>query len=390
MFVGLVLSQLCLNLKLSEMQIGMVNAIPNIVLPVQLVSAYMVLHSTPRKPLFITLGIISRIFMLLIALLLMQSMDGGTKTILFMLCMFGFHISFAMGVPLWFSWMSDIVPEEENTHFFGNRNVIAFISGMSYILLFGWILDEMQDSDMALTLILGLSGVMSLIEMWVYKDIPDGESDKSERPQLNWLFEPFKRFEFVRFISFGIVFNGALFLVMPFFFIYLKQLGFSSLWIQMGMALNAIGTAIGSKFWAVMQKRIKNSGVLRWTGLLKMAVLIVYGCLDAGTSTIFLGVVFLVDGWAMGGWYTASFSILTAEMPKRNSSIVMAWFFSLIGLSAFTTSFLSGVWMDYWPKDAVIVELANRHPFQALCWFSSGMLPLGLILFKGYQSIREP
>lgn len=367
----------------------MVNAIPNIVLPVQLLSAYMILHTWPRKPLFIILGIISRCFMLLIALLLLVTLESDLKIILFMVGMFGFHISFAMGVPLWFSWMSDIVPEKENSNFFGNRNVIAFISGMIYILLYGSILDMMNDSDTALALILGLSGLVSFIEMWVYKDIPHGESDKLEKPKFSWIFVPFKHFEFVRFISFCVVFNGALFLVMPFFFIYLKKLGYSSFYIQSGMALSAIGSAIGAKIWAMLQKRVSNGGILKCTGISKMMVLIIFGCVDQSSSTIFLAMLLFLDGCAMGGWYTASFSILTAEMPKKNSSIVMAWFFSLIGFSAFITSFLSGVWMEYWPANTLIVELANRTPFQALCWFSAGMLPLGLLLFKGYQSIRE-
>lgn len=389
MFVGLVLSQLCLNLKLSEFQIGLVNAIPNIVLPVQLVSAYMVLHAFPRKPLFIILGIISRLFMLLVSFLLLFVIESELKILLFMLCMLGFHISFAMGVPLWFSWMSDIVPEKENAHFFGNRNVIAFISGMFFILIYGWVLDSMNDSDLALSLILGLSGLVSFIEMWVYKDIPHGEAEKFEKPKLHWILEPFKKLEFLRFIAFCVVFNGALFLVLPFFFIYLKKLGYSSMTIQLGMALHAIGCALGSKVWASLQSVIQNKGILTWTGLLKLLVFFIFGCVDVETSMWVLALILFFDGCVMGGWYTSSFSILTAEMPKKNSSIVMAWFFALIGFSAFLTSFLSGVWMEHWPPGTVIEQLADRNPFQSLCWFSAAMLPLGLVLFKGYQSIRE-
>lgn len=391
MFAGLVLSQLCLILNMSDMEIGMVNAIPNLVLPLQLLSAYLVINSVPRKTFFMVLGIVSRLFMVLIACTLLLKINESLSMILFVLFFLGFHISFAMGIPLWFSWAGDLVPGNQSAKFFGDRNAIAFVSGMVYVLIYGFVLDTIDDTRFALALILGASGVTACIELLFYKSIPavEKKEDAFDLNRLRWFIDPFKHKNFVRLAIVGVFYNISFYLVMPFFFIYFKEMGYSSLMIQMGMGLHAIGVALSSKLWAKLATKIKKKGILIYALLLKVCVLAFMGIVDKSTTLTSLSLLFFIDGCTVGGWFTSSFSMLTSETPKRLRSMMMALFFSTSGMAGFVASIVSGLWMESFAVNAEAEWMDGKNSFQMLCWLAAVILPLGIFFMKNYTAVDE-
>lgn len=388
MFAGLVLSQMCLSLHMSETEIGVVNAIPNLVLPFQLLSAYFLMKAIARKPLFLVLGVISRIFMLLIAVLIYGYSSWSGAIPLFMICFLGFHITFAMGIPLWFSWASDLVPKEKSSAFFGDRNAIAFISGMVYVIVYGLVLDKVSDLQLALALIMFVSGLLAMTEVWVYRSIPSAQ-DRIPKPLYPyWWCAPLKNEGFQKLVFYAVFYNLAFYLVMPFFFIYFKDLGYSSIMIQMGMGLHAIGVAVSSKLWALAAQKKGKRAVILYSGTLKVLVLLAFAFVDMETGLAVLILLFFLDGCTVGGWFTASFAMLVSETPQKERSTMMALFFSISGLAGFLASIASGLWMERWEGMELITMLGDRNSFQSLCLFAALLMPVGLVVFRKYRGMQ--
>jgi MFS family permease len=134
-------------LKANNLQIGLLTSIPNLAANLSETRAPKLMEKVCRKKIVITGTFIQGLVLLPIAALalIFPIIDPNTliaPTILIML----YTIYLVLGsftTPAWFSWMGDLVRDEERGRFFGRRNAITGIASISAMLAAGVFLNLM-------------------------------------------------------------------------------------------------------------------------------------------------------------------------------------------------------------------------------------------------------
>lgn len=382
---GLVLSTLCLSLGMSEFQIGLVNATPNIVLPAQIFAAFLLIRFENRKKSWLIYVFSARLCIALLGIiLLMQVQSPDNNYIWSFMALFALmHLTASMSLPLWFSWVGDLIPEREMPSFWGQRNLLINISGLFFSLGLGYALDLQHKIPSILGLILLTCSALTLIEiLWGYLTLPSQEFKKENISKLSIssvLKNAFSNHNFRCFSSYGMLVSFATFLIVPFFFIHFKNLGLSNFKIQIFMAILSLGAMAGSLFWSSLASYIPNKQVLLICVSLKSIIMLGYFYLNAESTLSFQLVLFSVDGFINGGIVTLSMSLLTAETPSDQRSLFTALYFSIIGITGFIGSTLSGYLMEQWKDIHIAFFTLNFGGFHFLL--------IGFLIFHTFSLI---
>jgi MFS family permease len=391
---GLFLSMICVFLSMNEFEIGMVNAIPNLALTGQLVAAMIHLRFGNRKKFFLVFNLIFRVSAFLIAgILLAKALGHGPEVLIgvFLVLFLVFHLFLSMQIPLWFSWMGDLLPDREVASFWGTRNTYVFIAGLVCSLLIGYALDLQESYPWMLALTFGIGAVLAMVELFLgYWKLPALEVfSPSTCSLVSIVRDAFCNANFKSLLAFTVLFNLGVFLMIPFFFLHLKDLGLSSLLIQVLGAIGALGAMVGSIFWSSLANIVSNKQALMLSILVKLMVWVLLMVINANTPIYLLYIFFVVDGFLNGGVVTSVFSMLTAETPKVNRSIFTALYFSFQGGASFLAASCSGIVFTHLKTLPLQILGHEFMPFHALFFINFITTPLALICLSFYRTERS-
>ena len=390
---GLFLSMMCVFLGMNNFQIGLVNAIPNCALLGQLLAAFLISKIGHRKRYHLTFNIIFRSSALGMALLLFfHTLAGGqvSNLGLFLALFFVFHFFCAMQTPLWFSWIGDILPDREVNSFWGVRNMLVFVASLLASLVLGYALDLQEKLPwvMALTCVLG--AFLALSELIVYWKLPSMENPSPQKVSIPTILkEAFSNANFRCLLGFTTFFHFGVFLMIPFFFLHLKNLGLSSLNVQIICALGSLGAMAGSIFWSRLGRIVSNKQALMLSMILKLMGWVVFMLIGTNTPHYILAIYLTYDGFLNGGVLTSIFAMLTAETPKSNRSVYTAIYFSVQGVSSFVAASLSGLVFAYLQQFPYVFFGHTFMPYHALFAVLFIFTPLALFFLKDYSTERS-
>ncbi len=146
----------------------------------------------------------------------------------------GFIFLSAVKDPASFSWVGDVVPEDQRGHYFARRNRIIGWWGVAVFLIGGILLYFFETRHYVLMVYSGVflfSLLLRVVSLYQVKRIycPHFTLHKASKFSF-WSF--LKRYDnFGKFATFQAVFNFAVMVASPFFAVYmLKDLGFNLFW----------------------------------------------------------------------------------------------------------------------------------------------------------------
>lgn len=388
LWAGLFLSLVCLQLNMSNLQIGFVNAIPNLVLPGQILSALFVIYrGKRRKPWFFAI-ITARLLILSLTLTLFDWSDPMKEwaPTLFIGLFTLFHLFQAFSTPAWFSWLTDLIPERELPGFWGKRNTLVFVSGLLVSLALGIVIDLPYDRGTILMFVLFAVALSGLTEVSFYTKVPAADTEKVVKLSIFSLVrETFSNQDFRAFVFFNGLYNFSVFLFVPFLFIHLDGLGYSGFSIQTIIAIGSLGAMLGAMFWSGLAPITGNKSVLLICISLKAIAIFCLVFLTGESPWFAIGPLFFFDGFLNGGILTANFSLLGAETPQKNRSLFTAFYFSLTGLAGFAGALSSGFLMDGLPSLFEQMGGVAITPFHLLLGISSILILLSSTLLLPYR-----
>lgn len=391
---GLFLSVLCIFLDLSNFQIGLVNSIPNIVLPFQLISAFLAVYWGRRKGIFIAAALLSRSLVFLLGFLIIMKTGGGNFLIntLFIILFFIIHLFSSLSVPVWFSWIGDLVPQRESAGFWGKRNAITFVAAIFVSLFIGLSLDIGKNGSFVISVLLFAGALMSLFEIFFYFGIPkmEAETAKEKFRPFGMIREALSDYNFRSFISYYSFFTFICSFFIAFFYIYLlKNLGYSNSLIQIYAVFSSLASFLGSYFWSAIAAQKGNKPVIIITTLLKTFEFTGFLFIREGTPLWMPVFVFIYGGFLNAGLITAVFAILTAETPQKNRSVFMALFFSIAGLAGFLGALFSGVCMDFFANSRIDLPGFSFSGYHFIIMITALSMPVCALLLTPYRAGPE-
>ena len=157
------------NLHAGDLAFGILNAIPQVAVLLQLPAAMLVNWTQKRKKYLLTYGLISRFLWLIIGLvpLIMPMSDAQIQmwTILFLL-----GVSSALSSVIqvcWFPWLGDLAPMRIRSQWFSTRGALNSTTSIIVGLVTAWLLDTLP-APTKYAIIFGIGATAGMVDMILF------------------------------------------------------------------------------------------------------------------------------------------------------------------------------------------------------------------------------
>ena len=203
------------DLRASELQIGILAALPFLASLVSMPASLLTERTGARKKIFLFGLYTQRLLWFPIALLppwiVTHWGSGATSTavFVFMALIFVMHAAGAVGGPAWMSWMADIVPDRCRGKYVSRRRQWGILTAIPTALAVGWILDHwVMPGDGLGTLrwcaiIFMCAAVFGIVDIAMFHGVPDVPmAPQRATPVLKLLGGPLKDKQFLHFAGF--------------------------------------------------------------------------------------------------------------------------------------------------------------------------------------------
>jgi len=204
------------QLHASELQIGIIAALPFLASLVSMPASLLTERTGKRKKIFL-LGLYAQRLLwfpiALIPLWILTHWSAGASSVavlVFMALIFVMHAAGAIGGPAWMSWMADIVPDRCRGKYFSRRRQWGILSAIPTALAVGMILDfwAVPPGSSLGTLgwcaiIFMCAAVFGVVDIHMFQHVPDVPMEpRRSTPMLKLLGGPLKDGQFLHFAGF--------------------------------------------------------------------------------------------------------------------------------------------------------------------------------------------
>lgn len=305
-----------------------------------------------------------------------------------LLIFFSFYSILApMSVPVWTSWMADLVPEGMRGRYFGQRNMIGGIATFAAILFGGFLLAFFgKDAFLGFTVLYILASIFRMLSFASFTRIDEPPARYSE-PRLNvfGFLREIRSNEFGIFLLYYclLIFSTA---IAGFFFsVYMiRNLGFSYITYALIEGIYTIAMLAGNSYWGKVIDRFGNKLVLSVTGLMVPFVPIFW---LMSPSPVILTFAEIFSGFAWAGMNLALFNYVIGFGSLKNKTARYTANFNFFqGIAVF----LGAVIGAYLVEGTTILRFAGIP----LVFILSGLLRLAagiafLPLIKEFRSVEH-
>jgi len=389
-------TDLLLKLKASYQQFGIIEAIPPAMLLMQFVAGLLVHRLRARKPLWLALLLTQRLMAIPFALLPFVFRDLPTGILVW--CMIGCLAvaegSANLGLPLWFSWMSDILPHGSLGEFWARRRRWLALSatvtlGASAVLFKCFEQVDIRTMYLIVATVGALAGVVDIL---LFIRIPEPRMEQHPAPDWTLVFAPFRAPIFRRFIFFMAYWVFAATFGFAFFRLYmLKHLQMDIWTVQMIFACHALGGVLFCAAIGRLTDKFGSRPVIVLSSFLKSFVVISLFVARPGFwGLVHLVPMFMLDNVLNTGFFVAHNNFMLKHSPRQHRVMYVAALLATSGLLGAAASYCSGrclqhfEYLELQPERWLGLDWTNFHVIFAI----SILLRWGAILVA--LRIREP
>ena len=343
----------------NEFHIGILGALPTLMLFMQFVSAVVVNHLQYRRRLWFWVAITHRLLLLPTALGPWMFPGLSNEFWVWMLLA---TTALNQGLlhfssPLWLSWMGDYLPHEGLSSYWGSRQlwmqITAAISllGAAFLILHSGLSIEISYSVM---ICIGTGcGVADLL---LFRKVFEPPVQQVPSPQLRpVLSEPFRNREFRRYIGFMCFWNFAAMAGAPFISLYLlAEIGMDLYHVLLLWTISWVGGAMLSRTLGRWADSHGSQPVLVMCVALKSSNMLALLLVPHSPTIAFwiLTPCFMLDAVLNAGILIANNGFMIKNSPSENRTMYIAATTAIAGMVGGVTSIVAG---------AVMQTLSGHH-----------------------------
>ena len=387
---GPVLAGLLIALKINNVQIGLINSLTLIALPFQVLGAWLQQRFWRRKSFwFVTGAVYYASYIMLVVLLHFWGVLDHRLAVFLFIFIFGFGLIFVnLGVPVWFSWVGDLVPPRESSKFWNRRSGLSQLSLVVSSIAVGVIIDYLGKKNIDTYFwVIGAGtvfGIISILSTMLAKE-PDPPKKTKQFPVLGKLRLVWRNKRFRQLVYFFGLQSFAQWLIIPFTFIYLqKTINLSMSVIQLLVALCGITSFFSTYVFQVVGSKYGRKPIVLSCTLIKGVEFIFWALLLPGSPWFIVIIPFIIGGVVNIGLLTSTFSLITSTGRQQLKTLSIALFFAVTGLLGFAASGLSGIIYD--KLDTLdFVETSLLTPYNLIAACGSALLFASMLLFIKFE-----
>lgn len=336
------------SLGAREIEFGLLGGIPLIMLFFQFAGALLTNRTTRRKPAFMALAIASRTLYLAIAFIpLMMPPDRRGQVLPFLIVLIALsHAMANLMMPLWMSWMGDLIPRRRLSSYWGQRHVwMQLVWIVAYLGI--WLFTHFAHLPITVTFpILACVGVTAaVIDILLFLKVDEPVNILMPNTNtLGVLTEPLRHDTFRTFVLFSCAWSAAVQFAAAFMQLYvLDSLGLSVSRTILIWCMCGTGGVLSARAWGRMIDRHGARPVLVLCVSLKSTIVITFLLITRETATVALIVAFFFDSMLNAGNIVASNGYMLRTAPRENRSAFIAAITGLAGICGGIAA-LAGAW----------------------------------------------
>lgn len=376
----------------NEFDFGLLGGIPLVMLFLQFVGAVIAHRVRRRKPLFVVLTLLSRLLYIPVAivpLLFPGLRNTETVALIIVLVALGQAMTNFI-VPMWFSWMGDLVPEAILNRFWGSRyrwqqmTWTAAYLGVAALTYFAHLPIR---TVFPITIAIGcVAGVVDAL-LFIRVDEPVNPAEPGQRIR-DILVAPLRHPDYRSFVRFSCVWTAVVSLFAPFMQLYfLKVLGLGVWKTTLVWCVYGIGNALTARTWAVAADRYGYRPILVVCMVLKPLVVLGLLLATPGTALWLCAPVFFLDSMLNAGMAIASNGYMLSLAPPRDRSMYVAAITGLAGICGGIATLAAGSFLQTLSGFSITLfgrTWNNFHLLFAIC------LVLRILCVPLARRIRQP
>lgn len=348
---GAVLTGYLIFLGASPRVLAAAASVPMLVQMVNPLLAWAASRRTHRLRFISATAVVGRAAWLLAALLPMLAIPAAWWPLTIVgLVVFSGLFQGAAGLT-WVALMADVVPEDVRGRYFGLRNGICGVVGMSAGLAVGWYLDR-TPAPAGFQMVMTVALLFAAVGIWLYLQHYEPRSAAVRLSLRDTLTVPLKDANFRRLMIFAMYWNASVMIaapfVIPYFFAHL-HMTFTQVAVWSAIA-SICGLFLGP-MWGRVADRMGHKTVLIVTTFLAGSVHPLCWMLATPGFLWFIWLSGFMDALSWGGINTAMFNLTLASAPSRHRMAYIAVLGMVSGLAGGVAGLLSGPlleWLFQW------------------------------------------
>ncbi|HOZ48068.1 MAG TPA: MFS transporter, partial [Candidatus Hydrogenedentes bacterium] len=384
------------ELDATPFDFGVISSLGAVALAFQILGSTLGHRLRRRKPLWMTLLIAHRLLFLtvLFAPVLPFSARGR---IVWILTIFFCHDALAQtSVPLWFSWMGDLVPRESISRHWASRQRFITEATIAVMIAIAFVFHFFETTGhviLGFTILACIGVGLGVVDILLFLAVPEPPYERDEG--VHWrdaLLQPLRDRSFRPFLLFMGYWHFAVFAAAPFFGLYvLEELKLSVMTLQLLGTASALGVVVSSRFWGLVCDSYGYRPVLEVLAVCKTMTPLAYFIAPRRPEICipYLVVIWFVDGVLNAGMGLAIQGPLFKFTPRRNrTTYIAAANFLSVGVMASIAPLLAGRAIQAF--ETVSVAGSEAWSFTGYHWAfaASAALRLSAVLFA--SRIAEP
>ena len=330
-----------LFMKASAGMIGILSSMPNLAgALLQMKSAVLTERFGSRKAL-IKISILIHALMLVPVILIPYIFK--TNQALFLIIFYTICIAFnGIAFPAWSSMMSDLVAENERGRYFGRRNMLTGIIYVISMLAGGVILYFMSTGHAEdRRIVCGFSVIfliafLSRLISWHYlnkmHEPPFAIRDEHRFTMLDFLKRVGKS-NFGRFVFFIAAINFTVFLVSPFFAVYmLNDLKFNYMTFAIVTVASQLTMFVSMNLWGLHADHVGNRRIMKITSAFIPCVPLLW---LFSHNVLYLIIIQIFSGFVWAGFNLSASNFIYDAVTSEKRTRCIAYFNVINGLAVF-------------------------------------------------------
>ncbi|MCX7625981.1 MAG: MFS transporter [Candidatus Sumerlaeaceae bacterium] len=256
--------------------------------------------------------------------------------------------------PMWFSWMTDLLPRDSMNLFWAQRQRFITAATTIFLVLMAAGFDVFEKHGLVMlgyTILAGVGIVLGVIDILLFRWVPEPPHQPLRgEPFWDTLVEPMRDAAFRRFLLFMAYWNFSIFVAAPFFAPFMmKNLAMSAFMVQMISVVSSLGVVVGSNYWGLLCDTFGFRRILQVLAVGKIAApaCFLVALPNNSATFILLTVLMFLDGFLNAGAVLAPQGVMLKATPRRNRTMYIAAVnFLSLALGATVASVITGKLID--------------------------------------------
>ena len=336
-------------------QWGLMAAVSSLMLAVQLPSALVTQRQGHRKLIWFCSAMLDRLARLagiaVAAWLWHRGSSHAAAALIVGICAASFFGALAM--PPWYSWLADLIPEQDHGGFWGRRSAWLAFAIACTVVPAGVVVDYAPEQWRPYVVVgmFAVASVIGTVDLLIHNTLPEPCLDVGEPARvLTQLLAPLRDRRFRPWLAFntcwtfGMTLGGALATVY-----FVEDLGIKRNFLGGSVVITVFSLAGGMLTSAWTGRMVDRHGprrVLLWGHVFWACLPLFWVLATPASALVWLGCGSLVAGVASNAGLTAANKLITRFPPPRDRAMYVAVSSCLGSLAGGAGAFAAGILLD--------------------------------------------